>query len=135
MSVQDMKALKGVGDQEVPFDRMVAPELSAKEFPMNLAAEATRTEQIRAKTNVMRKIKDPVVRLCKTMVETRSGPPESLPAEEPIKVVERQDKPAKKPSKLPSGQLAIETLTVRLKPPFHLIHHVIHQPASPRLRP
>ena len=102
---------------------------------MNLAAEATRTEQIRAKTNVMREIKGSVVRLCKTMVETRSGPPVSLPAEEPIKVMERQDKPAKKPSKLPSGQLAIETLAVRLKPPFHLIHHVIHQPASPRLRP
>jgi hypothetical protein len=32
MSVQDMKALKGVEDQEVPFDRMGAPELSAKEF-------------------------------------------------------------------------------------------------------
>ena len=102
---------------------------------MNLAAEATRTEQIRAKTNVMREIKGSVVRLCKTMVETRSGPPESLPAEEPIKVVERQDKPAEKPSKLPSRQLAIETLALRLKPPFHLIHHVIHQPASPRLRP
>jgi DNA-damage-inducible protein D len=102
MSAQDVKALKGVGAKEVLFDRMGALELSANEFQMNLAAETIRTEQIKGEANVIRKNKEVAVKVRKTMIESGSRPPESLPADEPIKVVERRVKQSKKPNKLPS---------------------------------
>ncbi len=92
MSAQDVKNTKGVGQKENLFDRMGALELSANEFQMNLAAETIRTERIHGEANTIRKNKEVAQRVRKTMIDAGSRPPESLPADEPIKEVEKRVK-------------------------------------------
>jgi DNA-damage-inducible protein D len=92
MSAQDVKNAKGVDQKENLFDRMGALELSANEFQMNLAAETIRTEQIRGEANVIKKNKEVAQKVRKTMTDAGSRPPESLPADEPIKNVEKRIK-------------------------------------------
>lgn len=101
MSMQEAKASKGVGAKEVLFDRMGALELSANEFQMNLAAETIRAEKIKGEASAIRKNKEVAQKVRRTMIEAGSRPPENLPADEPIRVVERRVKQSKKASQLP----------------------------------
>lgn len=96
MSGQEVKGRKGVSSKENLFDRMGALELSANEFQMNLAAETIRTERITGEANAIRKNKEVAQKVRRTMTDAGSRPPEDLPADEPIKLVEKRVKQNKK---------------------------------------
>jgi DNA-damage-inducible protein D len=93
MSRKEMLRKKGLSDQENPFDRMGALELSANDFQMNLAAETISKEKIRGEAAAILKNKEIAKRVRKTMIESGAKPPELLPAAEPIKAVRKRLNP------------------------------------------
>lgn len=96
MSVTDVKASKGLSAKENLFDRMGALELSANDFQMNLAAETIKSEGVRGEANAIRKNREVAQKVRNTMIDSGSRPPESLPADEPIKDVEKRVKANRK---------------------------------------
>lgn len=95
MTAQEVKSRKGVPQKEVLFDRMGALELSANEFQMNLAAETISSEKIKGEAAAIRKNKEVAARVRNTMREAGSRLPEDLPADEPIKNVQKRVKQSK----------------------------------------
>ncbi|WP_299860204.1 DNA damage-inducible protein D [uncultured Roseobacter sp.] len=90
MTARSVKDSKGLGAKEALFDRMGALELSANDFQMNLAAETLEKESIRGETEAISKNKAIAEKVRKTMIDSGSRPPEELPVEEPIKLVEKR---------------------------------------------
>lgn len=103
MSRRKMMAEKGMKPRDNPLDRMGALELSANDFQMHLAAETIREEGIRGELNAIQKNREVAKKVRDTMIDSGSRPPEELPAEEPIKKLEKRLKSRKKLPKHPSA--------------------------------
>ena len=99
MSRREMLRSKGLSDQENPFDRMGALELSANDFQMNLAAETISSEEIKGEAAAIQKNKQIAQRVRKTMIESGAKPPELLQPAEPIKIVRKRLLPPRSPKK------------------------------------
>lgn len=90
MSTRTMKATKGIGQKDNPFDYMGALELSANDFQMNLAAETLHKEGVQGESRAIRKNQEVAEKVRRTMIESGSRPPEELPIAEPIKTVAKR---------------------------------------------
>lgn len=90
MSARQVKARKGLGDNDNLFDRAGPLELSANEFQMNLAADVIQNEDIRGEQQVIDKNRALATDVRQVMKDSGATMPENLPLEEPIKDVKKR---------------------------------------------
>lgn len=96
MRLSDLKAKRGISEKEDWLDRQGVEELAANEFRITQTESKIRREDIRgedraikAHVQVSKEVRDAIRRVGNTM-------PENLPAEAPIKEIEKRLKPLKK---------------------------------------
>lgn len=90
MSGRDVKARKGLRQEDNTFDFAGRLELSAHEFQMNTAAEAIKKEGITGEERVIRTNKKIAEDVRRVMEQSGAPMPEDLPIEEPIKEVKKR---------------------------------------------
>ncbi|ESX95422.1 BRO family protein [Mesorhizobium sp. LNJC403B00] len=96
MPRRDVMARKGLKREDNPFDYAGPLELSANEFQMNMAADVIKKEGIKGEYRVIDRNKKIAQDVRKVMRENGSTMPENLPVAEPIRVVEKRVKAARK---------------------------------------
>lgn len=96
MSRRDVMARKGLKREDNPFDYAGPLELSANEFQMNMAADVIKKEGIKGEYRVIDRNKKIAQDVRKVMRDSGSTMPENLPVAEPIGVVEKRVKAARK---------------------------------------
>jgi DNA-damage-inducible protein D len=90
MSLEDLKAMRGLELNEQIFDRAGPLELSANDFQMNLAADVIRKEKIRGEQLAITRNKQVAARIRNTITQIGGTLPERLPLEIPIKEIEKR---------------------------------------------
>lgn len=90
MSLEELKATRGLEPNEQIFDRAGPLELSAHDFQMNLAADVIRKENIRGEQTAINRNKQVAARIRNTITQIGGTLPERLPLEVPIKEIEKR---------------------------------------------
>ncbi|WP_394888013.1 BRO family protein [Mesorhizobium sp. AaZ16] len=96
MPRRDVMARKGLKREDNPFDYAGPLELSANEFQMNMAADVIKKEGVKGEYRVIDRNKKIAQDVRKVMHDSGSTMPENLPVAEPIRVVEKRVKAARK---------------------------------------
>jgi DNA-damage-inducible protein D len=95
MSLNELKAMRGLESNEEIFDRAGPLELSANDFQMNLAADVIRKEKIRGEQPAIDRNKQVAAHVRNTITQVGGTMPERLPLETPIKEIEKRLRPQK----------------------------------------
>jgi DNA-damage-inducible protein D len=95
MSLNELKAMRGLESNEEIFDRAGPLELSANDFQMNLAADVIRKEKIRGEQPAINRNKQVAAHVRNTITQVGGTMPERLPLEAPIKEIEKRLRPQK----------------------------------------
>jgi DNA-damage-inducible protein D len=92
--VAAIRATKGIGDKENLMDRMNATELAANQFRMTQTREKLARDRVRDQGRAIQTHEDVGREVRKAIQSIGGTPPERIPADEPIKQVEKRVKAA-----------------------------------------
>ncbi len=90
MSHKEVRAMKGLAEKDILFDRAGTLELSAHDFQMQAAANAIRRENVRGEARVIAKNKEVATKVRNVMKDSGAQLPEHLTLVDPIKNVRQR---------------------------------------------